>query len=120
MTPTSVFPSGQADGKIIPLEEMQKLMASSFRNDNVIFVTTVFIPVGQPDSRINANELRAQIEVAKQYSLWSIGASTGSYKDAALTKKYPLVTGLINHEVTTFDPKLIPNVIEFWVPRNDV
>ena len=116
----SVFPSGQGDLKIVPLEEIEKLMASNFKNDTVVFIATAFTSTDQPDPRVNITELRAQVEVATQYSLWSIGAATGSYKDAALTKKYPMVTGLINHEVTTFDPKLIPNISAFWVPRNDV
>jgi hypothetical protein len=116
----SVFPSGQADVKIIPLEQMQRLMASNFRNDTVVFTTTTFTTNEQPDPRVNFPELQAQVEVARQYSLWSVAAATGNYQDAVLTKKYPLVTALIDHEITSVDPASMPNVSVFWVPRNDV
>ena len=116
----SASPAGQADGKIIPLEQIQRLMASSFRDDTVVFITTMFTTNEQPDPRVNFRELQAQVEVARQYSLWSIGAATGNYQDAALAKKYPLVSAVIDLEVTSVDPASIPNVSEFWVPRNDV
>ena len=115
-----VFPTGQANAKIIPLEEMQKLMVSNFKNDTVTFITTVFASTEQLDPRANIEELLAQLKVAKQYSLWSIEAATGNYKDATLAEKYPMAADLINHKITSFKSKTIPYGSVFWTPRNDV
>lgn len=116
----SVFPVGTADVKLIPVEQFEIIMTNKLKDETATFILFPYVP-NVTSTTANMPKGHAQVEIATQFSEWSIAVAAGkSYNNSALFQKYPLVKKLINKVVTKFNSKEIPAGIEWWLPISDI